>query len=394
MALGDVIRWESRRGRNLEFDDIEAGTATVWLNNRHGRYDPSNGASPYSGKLLPFKQFVITAAKPTAPSTWVRQFTGYVEDWDYERRGPRHGVAVVQVVDGFEPLARARVSTSTAGGTYFAAQQVDDRQRAALADVGWPADRTQINTGNVDVQPVLYPAGTSALEVCRDAAEAEFPSVGSIFMTKAGVYRFLGRCARFDPLAYGASYWRLGDAPARVIDPTLIPIRDVKWAYEKDHVYNHVLVLPQGVTVKDSYVRKSQTSIDRRGKRSLELTDLLIQAGTSTGNTALEECTDVFAQYFVDNYKQPYIRPHGLELSASFADATATFLDPLWNFILNVELGDIIQLNTIHPGGGGLNGLEYLVEGIANVVEPPQLWRQTIDLSPRGRFTGAPYLGC
>jgi hypothetical protein len=396
MALGDVIRWTSRRGRNLEFDEIEAGTAKIWLNNRHGRYDATNGASPFSGKLLPLKQAVITAAKPTAPATFVRQFTGYIESWDYERRGPRHEVAVVDLVDGFEALARAKLSPSMEGGTYFAAQQVDDRMRAVLADVGWPAERTQINTGNVDLQPVLYEPGTSALEALRDSAEAEFPGVGLAFMRKDGAFRFRGRCARFDPLSYpDCNFWRFGDADAIEADPTLLPVFDLRWRFEKEHIYNSALVLPAGVEVQDTYVVENATSIARRGRRSLEpITDLLIQAGTTTGNTALEECRDVFARYYVDNYHQPYVRPYGLTVSASFADATATFLEPLWNFILNVELGDVIELNTVHPGGGGINAVQYFVEGISNDVAPPLKWKQAIDLSPRARFSGGPYLGC
>jgi hypothetical protein len=88
------------------------------------------------------------------------------------------------------------------------------------------------------------------------------------------------------------------------------------------------------------------------------------------------------------------VRPHGLTLKASFADASATFLNPLWNFMLNVEIGDLVELNTVHPGGGGLAALPYYVEGISNVVEPPKMWTQTIDLSPKGRFDQRSYLGC
>lgn len=392
MAIGDVIRWESHRGRSLEFDEIEAGTAVLWLNNRSGKYDPTYGGSPYSGKLLPLKQTRITAAKPNAPSTFVPQFTGYVEEWGFERKGPRHEVAEVHLVDGFELLSRAEVAPSTISGAYFAAAQTDDRQRAALADAGWPAARTQINTGNVTVQPVVYPPGTSALEVCRDAAEAEFPSVGLIFMKKDGTYRFLGRCARFTQTT---PTYRLGDATAFAANPTLIPIFDLEWSYEKEHLYNKVLVLPQGVQAKDTYVVKDTASIAKYGPRTLAVTDLLIQAGTTTGKTAVQECKEVFAQYYVDNYKRPYVRPHGLEVRASFADASsAGHLDSLWNFILNVEIGDLIELNTVHPGGGGFNALTYYVEGIHNYVEPPKFWRQTLDLSPKGRFDQRTYLGC
>jgi hypothetical protein len=234
MAIGDVIRWESRRGRNLEFEEIEAGTATLYLNNRSGKYDPTNGASPYSGKLLPLKQAVITAAKPTTPTTFVRQFTGYVEDWDFERKGPRHEIATVQLVDGFEPLSKAEIAPSCVSGSYFAQQAVDDRIRAVLADAGWPARLTSINTGNVDVQPVLYGPGTSALEAIRDAAEAEFPSVGMAFIRKDGHFKFLGRCARFRQVI---ADWRLGDATAFAANPSLVPITgNLEWSYEKEHI--------------------------------------------------------------------------------------------------------------------------------------------------------------
>lgn|SRR5574337_1246321 len=391
MPTSDVIRWESHRGRSLEFDEIETGTATIWLNNRSGKYDPTNGASPYSGKLLPLKQAVITAAKPTTPSTFVRQFTGYVEDWDFEREGPRNEIATVMLMDGFEPLSKAEIAPSMVGGAYFASAAVDDRIRAILADAGWPSSRTSINTGNVDVRPVLYPPGTSALEALRDAAEAEFPSVGMIYCQKDGVFKFQGRCARFGQTSPD---WRLGDAGAIALNPSLIPIKDVRWDYDKEHVYNKVVIVPAGVTADDTMVVKNQTSIDRRGARGLSFTDLLIEAGTTTGKTARQECKDVFSQYYADNYSQPYVRPYDLTLECSFADASATFLAPLWNFILGVELGDLIELNTVHPGGGGINALPYYVEGISNAVEPPYKWTQTIDLSPKGRFDQRAYLGC
>lgn len=397
MPIGDVIRWESHRGRQLEFDEIEAGTARILLNNRHGKYDPTNGASPYSGKLLPLKQTRITMAKPTAPAIFKPQFTGYVERWRFRRKGPRHQTATVELVDGFELLSRAEIAPSMVNGSYFAAQSTKDRQAAALADAGWPAARTKINTGNVNVQPTVYPPGTSALEVCRDAAEAEFPGVGMIFIDKRGRYRFLGRCARFNPTSpqYESSFWRLGDAGAMASDPSLVPIFDVELDYDKEHLYNKALILPQGVSALDTHVRKDQPSIDRYGPRWLDpLTDLLIQSGSTTGNPGLAECTNVFAQYYIDNYKRPYVRASGLEVRASFADATATFLEPLWNFILNVEIGDLVELNTKHPNGGGMAAHEFYVEGIHNYVSPPRYWRQVLDLSPRGRFTKQSYLGC
>lgn len=49
------------RGRNDDYSQFPAGTASLTLNNRNRVFDPFNTSSPYAGKLLPRKQIKIVA---------------------------------------------------------------------------------------------------------------------------------------------------------------------------------------------------------------------------------------------------------------------------------------------------------------------------------------------
>jgi len=71
----------TRRGRSDEFQNFEAGTATIVLDNRDRRFDPMNTAGPYYGNLLPRRQIRI---RGTATTTPIGVFRGYVSGWPVE----------------------------------------------------------------------------------------------------------------------------------------------------------------------------------------------------------------------------------------------------------------------------------------------------------------------
>lgn len=136
-----VIHWETHRGRNDEFSQTEAGTGAILLRNRDGLFDPLNESSPYtaSDNLLPIRQVRITANTPAHPTTYHPIFTGYVEDWSYERRGPRDATCTLNLMDGFELLNNAQIfitRNNKSGGHFFESLHVDDRIRAALGFAG------------------------------------------------------------------------------------------------------------------------------------------------------------------------------------------------------------------------------------------------------------------
>lgn len=66
------------RGRKYELDDPRAGTLTIQLDNKDGRFDPSNTSSPYNPNVLLYKQIRVVCTQGSFSNTiWA----GYVERW-------------------------------------------------------------------------------------------------------------------------------------------------------------------------------------------------------------------------------------------------------------------------------------------------------------------------
>ena len=401
-----VVHWETHRGRNNEFDKTEAGTAQIVLQNRDGLFDPLKADSIYTipGNLLPMRQVTITANSPEHPTVWNPVFTGFIEGWEYTRRGPRHGQCTLSCVDGFEILQQAQVQpvkNSAQGGHFFPVQDVKDRIRAGLQFAGWPAARSSLFSGNVAVQKIIYPVGSSMLQVIQDAADAEFPGVANFYMDKRGWACFRGREFRLDPFnddwdqpssppagtaSRSAYLYRFGDDQAIQADPTLLPIADLSWTFNQQHLYNWVTIIPAEWDERDYWKQQVTDSVlaKKYGKRDLTISGLLTYAGTAASpvQTAGQECRR-FARYYLQNYKHPKVRANVLEVHSKFED------DRIWDFLLNVELSDVVELWTVNPGGGGFAGEQFYVDGIHNVVNAEGDWPEwvsTYDLSPRGHY--------
>lgn len=417
-----VISLTTRRGRQSEFERVETGEASVRLQNSSGAFDPTNAGGPFYGDLLPLRQSKISFANPITGGPAKNVFTGYLETLAFTRPGPDEAIAVASLVDAFELFTNAEVRTSTSGRVYgsaFAAQHVDDRQKASLDDMGWPAVKTRIATGNVNVQAHIYEAGSKHIQVLQDGADAEFPGIAIPFMDKDGNYAFSGRGIRFDPASYGFNpvgpngdwthwdvtnarpAWRVGDAGACALDPTLLPIAKdgIEWMFGKELLYNDAVVAPEGAdatSINANHVVDA-ASITRYGRRSLPpILGLLTLNGTTSGKSGLLECKD-FAQYYVNNYKVPRDRISRIEFHGQMDDgntAPAGAAGSLWDFILQVEINHLVEVHTINPGGGGIDAVQYFVEGITNNVSRLNArvpnWSMNLDLSAKARYASYP----
>ena len=72
----DDMQWS--RGRNMELDQLEAGTATFTLDNSDGRFTPGNPSSPYFPNVLPRKQIRVTS---TYGGVTTYHHRGNIERW-------------------------------------------------------------------------------------------------------------------------------------------------------------------------------------------------------------------------------------------------------------------------------------------------------------------------
>lgn len=149
-----VVGWTTDRGRQYELDKTQAGTATLNMVDTTGVMDPNNPSSPFFGKILPLKQAKISVQNPV-DGLYHDIFTGYVESWDFTPdKSQKWNTITLQLVDGFELLSRAEVVPDSTGTTTYAAQQVDDRIKAALAD-----DVSNFTSSNWQANTV-YASGT------------------------------------------------------------------------------------------------------------------------------------------------------------------------------------------------------------------------------------------
>jgi hypothetical protein len=118
----------------------------------------------------------------------------------------------------------------------------------------------------------------------------------------------------------------------------------------------------------------------------------LTRASLADGSDAFVE-THRFAQYYVDNFKQPRDRVDGvafrsIQLGAPGANIT-------WQLLTEIDISDRVDLTVASPGGGGFTGVPYYVEGIHETVRPlnPAMDSVTVelDLSPTAYFDSDPF---
>lgn len=100
---------QTDRGRQNELDEIQAGTASIVLDNRTRRFDPLYAAGPNYGNVLPMKRFRI---RGTVFTVTYDIFQGFVESWDQSYVNPNDGTVEVRLVDFFDVLNAAIFSPS------------------------------------------------------------------------------------------------------------------------------------------------------------------------------------------------------------------------------------------------------------------------------------------
>lgn len=106
-----VMGFKSSRGRMYELGTMEAGTATITVDNSDGAFDPYNTSSSSisPGNVLPYRMIRVTARYPAGTGTYVPVFTGYVEKWTESFLAPNRGQVQLLCVDAIGLLSQASV---------------------------------------------------------------------------------------------------------------------------------------------------------------------------------------------------------------------------------------------------------------------------------------------
>jgi hypothetical protein len=411
-----VQSWSIDRGRPNEMSRTDTGTATVELIDRTGDFDPTNFEGAFFGRLIvalpmgPMVQAAIALQNPLTEE-WSVLFRGFIASIQWTPyRSEQHANVTLELVDGFALLAAAEMApngtfghTVEHGDIIFQEDNnldaVKTRIATVLDQIGWPGTLRSIFTGNVSLQRTVYAPRSTVLSVIQDAADAEFPEVGNVYIggpRNPGAVVFHGRFARFNPegVEYGIRIWQAGDDAAAAADAENIVRLSPPLVASIDDtlLYTSALATPQRIHDADIWQQYAEdpTTAAAFGLRTWSAENLATFGGDAD-RSAMEE-TKLYADYVRDNFALPRVRVGQLTIKSRRPESV--YGPATWELLTEIDISDIVQLTTTHGGGGGFAGDEFYVEGIHYSARPgggrPYV-ELTLDVSPRGYYDANPF---
>jgi hypothetical protein len=297
------------RGKNQSLDRIDAGVASITVDNSDRNFDPLFPNGPYFGQLIPRRTVRITCnAQPV--------FIGQIDDFDISYAPSNRSQVRIDVSDAFSVL------TSSGLEEFTPSSQLSGARVNAVLDrpeIAWPADQREIDPGNSTMLGALVEDGTSALEYLQLVSNSEF---GNLFIGKAGRVIFRQRNA-------------VPNTPSIVFSDevvagefTGIQFASVNNVFGSENLFNRISISnaaeePLVATASDE---DSQTIF---GPRSFSQTDLLVES---------QEQLQFLADFLLARFKEPQYRFEAVTLVMD------TLTTENQDAVLDLEIGDIVQV--------------------------------------------------
>jgi hypothetical protein len=419
-----VSGFDISRGKQTEEDMTDTSTAVVYLNDRWGYFDPGNTGSTFAGYLG--KQILLQCWNPVVEE-WVQQTRMWIDHVDFDfNPATRNGQPIIsnvqlRCVDIFGLLARLRMDVSeVAGNRVFGntppvgsegvvfyedsspgdGSGFDDRLTQIADDCGLTSDWYVFFTGNVDLLEGVYDVGDSPMIALQQAVDAEMPGAGNMYSDKLGRLCAHGRRARFDPdgVSAGATpgawdfaRWKAGDGAAILLDGDRAQIRPpLGWSYSEEKVRNVGFAYPKGL---DESAKTDQVyvvpGVDPIDRRVWSAENLLVKAGTTTGNTGAQEAR-LYGEFWATVLSTAAVRVEALtvkSIAATRPQAAVT-----WALMLGADISDIVDLEHGYAGGVGVSE-DVFVEGSEMTVRAlnPEMDMVTVtfNVSPAAYYADA-----
>ena len=220
------------RGRSVQQDTYEAGTAVVRVLDPDSYFNPQNTSSPYYGYLVPLRKIRISA---TTATTQQFLFSGYTTEYRYTYpQGQEIGYVDIYVADAFRLLQLAQVET-VAGAT--AGQSTGTRIGKILDQISFPASLRTISTGQASCQvdPATLRVALSALK------NVEFSEQGAFYINGSGTAVFKGRNEVVSSIS---------GTPIEFNQTTGIPYKNLVYAFDDKLIINQANIKRIGGTAQ------------------------------------------------------------------------------------------------------------------------------------------------
>jgi hypothetical protein len=353
----NVYQISITRGRNIQRDTYEAGTAVIRVLDPLSYFNPQNTASPYYGYLAPLRKVRVAA---TTATTQKFLFSGYVTDYKYTYPVNQDtGYVDISCSDGFRLFQMANITT-VSGGT--AGQTTSARWNSILDQVSFPSSMRTYSTGlnTCVVDPANNRTSLAALK------NAEFSETGAFYMDGRGQAVFKNRTDVMNSLS---------KTPVAFNQTTGIPYRNLKFSFDDKLIINQANFARVGGTTQ---VASNQTSIDKYFPHSITQTDLVAETDAIVNNIALE---------YVATRQETTIR---------IDEMVVDLLDPAvpTDTMIGLDFFDNLLITNVQPDGSTIvKNLQY--QGINWDITPNKMMATITTLEPiaDGFVLGSSYYG-
>lgn len=303
------------RGKNQSLDRIDAGLASITVDNSDRQFDPLYPDGPYFGQLVPRRTVRITCnAEPV--------FIGKIDDFDISYAPSNQSEVRIDVSDAFS------VFTNLALNEFTPSSELSGARVNAVLDrpeIEWLESEREIDPGNSTMMSSLVETGTSALEYLQLVSDSEF---GNLFIGKDGKVVFRERNA-------------VPNTPSLVFSDEVvagefqgIQFASVNNVFGSENLYNRILISNAAEEPLEA-TTNNQESETLYGPRSFSQTDLLVES---------QEQLQFLADFLLARFKDPQYR----------FEAVTVVMDTLTvenqDAVLDLEIGDVVLVR-FQPSG-------------------------------------------
>lgn len=257
------------RGRNVQRDQYEAGTAVVRVLDPLSYFNPQNTSSPYYGYLVPLRKIRISA---TTDTTQKFLFSGYTTEYRYSYDQTENmGYVDIYVSDAFRLYQLSQV-TSVTGAT--AGQDTGTRIGKILDQLNFPTSMRTIQTGNSNciADPATNRTALGALK------NVEFSEQGAFYIDGSGNAIFKNRNSVVSSIS---------GTPIEFNQTTGIPYRSLVYAFDDKLIINQVSCTRYGGTLQFA---ENAVSAAKYFPHGYNQTDLVIDTDANALNIARTFC--------------------------------------------------------------------------------------------------------
>jgi hypothetical protein len=322
------------RGKSNELDRYTAGNASITLHNDDRHFDPFYADGPYFTQILPRKEVAIQ-------TNGIRQFSGFIDDWDLQYQLGQKSFATVSAVDGFMQLTATELNEFT-----NVEEKSGERVLKILnrSEVAWPTGKRDVEEGRRTLQADTVAENTNVLQYLQLIASTE---TGQIFISKDGVFVFQDRIVGppvFDTLVFSDGTIAVSSGV------TYVNYSNIEVVYGSENLYNRITVTREGGLPQTADSVNSQAIY---GVQTLSLDGLLLVDD--------QEALDL-ANYLLGVYDEPDLRISSVEVNLH--DKTPEQQGQL----LSIELQDVYKV-VFTPNGIGDPFEQYgIVQGIRETI--------------------------